>query len=255
MVAKLQSGKIAEWQEVPDEFVLPRGVVHVWRGSFVRSQAERDVLWQFLSPDERKRAARFHFDVHRHHFIVGRGLLRWLNGRYLSIPPQEIQFSYGQFDKPALVNEPTLQFNVSHSHEGLVLAFVWETAVGVDIEYTKRKMDDMDAIARRFFSQVESAAYLTVAADEKPDTFFNCWTRKEAFIKAVGDGLSYPLKEFQVSLLPGAEAKLLKVRGSEAEAARWSMRSFDPFPDYRSALLVESQHLDCVFFDGDQIRF
>jgi len=244
---------IERWLIPPDVFDLPGGVVHVWRGSLARSQAERDVLWRFLSADERARAERFHFDVHRHHFIVGRGLLRWLNCRYLSIPPQDIQFTYGEHDKPALVNEPALQFNVSHSHEGLLIAFVRETAVGVDIEYVKRKMDDMDNIARRFFSPVESAAYLSVAENEKPDTFFNCWTRKEAFIKAVGDGLSFPLSEFEVSLLPGDPARLLKVRGSKHEAARWSMRSFDPFPGYRGALIVESQELDCAFFDGDQI--
>lgn len=243
------------WLVPPDSFDLPGGVVHVWRGSLERSQTERDVLWRFLSADERARAERFHFDVHRHHFIVGRGLLRWLNGRYLSIPPKAIQFTYGEFDKPALVNDPTLQFNVSHSHEGLLVAFVRETAVGVDIEYVKRKMDDMDNIARRFFSPVESAAYSTVAEREKPDTFFNCWTRKEAFIKAVGEGLSFPLDEFEVSLLPGQPAKLLKVRGSEQEAARWSMQSFNPFPGYRGALIVESQELDCAFFDGDQIGF
>lgn len=249
-----RSGKVAGWQGLPSTFDLPRGVVHLWRGSLERSQAERDVLWQFLSADERVRAERFHFDVHRHHFIVGRGLLRWLNGRYLQIPPQDIQFTCSDYDKPALVNEPALQFNVSHSHQGLLLAFMWETAVGVDIEYVNRKMDDMDNIARRFFSAIESAAYLSVAESEKADTFFNCWTRKEAFIKAVGEGLSFPLDEFTVSLLPGEPAQLLTVRGSEQEAARWSMQSFDPFPGYRGALVVESEHLDCVFFDGNQIE-
>ena len=241
------------WLGLPDVFDLPRGVVHVWRASLEKLQAERDVLWRFLSLDERARAERFHFDVHRHHFIVGRGLLRWLNGRYLQIPPQDIQFSYGAYDKPILVTEPDLQFNVSHSHEGLLIAFGWETAVGVDIEYVNRKMDDMDTIARRYFAPVESAAYLTVAESEKPDAFFNCWTRKEAFIKAVGEGLSLPLDEFEVSLLPGEPARLLKVRGSEQEAARWSMRSFDPFAGYRAALIVESEMPSCLFFDGDQI--
>ena len=248
----MQSGKVAEWQSLPDLFDLSRGQVHVWRGSLERSQAERDVLWQFLSVDERARAERFHFDVHRHHYIEGRGLLRWLNGRYLSISPQDIQFSYGEYDKPALVNEPALQFNVSHSHKGLLIGFAWDVAIGVDIEHVRR-LDDMDNIARRYFSPVESAAYLSVADSEKPDTFFNCWTRKEAFIKAVGEGLSFPLDEFNVSLLPGEPARLLKVRGSKQEAASWSMRSFDPFPGYRGALIVESQNLDCVFFDGDQI--
>ena len=244
---------VERWLVPPNVFDLPRGVVHVWRGSLARSQAERDVLWRFLSPDERARAERFHFEVHRHHFIVGRGLLRWLNGRYLSIAPQDIQFRYGAYDKPTLVTELALQFNVSHSHEGLVIAFCWETAVGVDIEYINRKLDDMDNIARRFFSAAESAAYLSAADSEKPDTFFNCWTRKEAFIKAVGQGLSFPLDEFEVSLLPAEPARLLNVRGSEQEAARWSMKSFDPFPGYRAALIVESQNLDSVFFDGDQI--
>ena len=241
------------WLALPDSFDLPRGVVHVWRASLEKSQAERDALWRFLSSEERVRAERFHFDVHRHHFIVGRGMLRWLNGRYLQIPPKDIQFSYGAYDKPALVNDLALKFNVSHSHDGLLIAFVQETAVGVDIEYTNRKMDGMDSIARRYFSPKENAAYLSVADNEKPDVFFNCWTRKEAFIKAVGEGLAFPLDAFEVSLLPGEPAVLLQVRGSEREAARWSMCAFDPFFGYRAALIVESQELDCTFFDGDQI--
>ena len=242
-----------DWAGLPESFELPRGQVHVWRGSLARSQVERDVLWQFLSEDERARAERFHFDIHRHHYIVGRGLLRWLSSRYLSTSPEDIQFTYGQFEKPAFVNEPALQFNVSHSHEGLLIGFVWETAVGVDIEHI-RTLDDMDTIARRYFSPVESAAYLTVAEPEKPDTFFNCWTRKEAFIKAVGEGLAFPLDEFEVSLLPGEPAQLLKVRGSEQEAARWSMQTLDPFPGYRAAFIVENQKSESLFFDGDLIE-
>ena len=241
------------WQARPSDILLSRGQVHVWRTSLVRSQVERDVLWRFLSADEQARAERFHFEVHRHRFIIGRGLLRWLNGRYLQIPPQDIQFTYNKYDKPALVNEPALQFNVSHSHEGLLVGFVWDTAIGVDIEYI-RTMDGIDDIARRYFSPVENAAYMSVAEHEKPDTFFNCWTRKEAFIKAVGEGLSFPLDEFVVSLLPGEPARLLNVRGSEREAARWSMLTLDPFPGYRGALIVESEMPECVFFDGDQIE-
>jgi 4'-phosphopantetheinyl transferase len=242
-----------QWLGLPGVFALPRGVVHVWRASLERPQADREVLWQYLSSEEQARANRFHFDVHRHHFIVGRGLLRWLNGRYLHMLPQNIQFTYSEYNKPALVNEPALQFNVSHSHEGLLIGFGWDVALGVEIEYVKR-MDDMDAIARRFFSTAESEKYASVSESEKPDTFFNCWTRKEAFIKAIGEGLSFPLDEFQVSLLPGEPPKLLSVHGSEQAAAHWSMRTLDPYPGYRGALIVESDMPDFVFFDGDQIK-
>ncbi len=241
------------WSGLPLGFVLPPGEVHVWRASLDRLAAAREAFWQVLSADERARAERFRFDHHRHHYIVGRGVLRGINGRYLQISPAAVQFSYGEFDKPALVNEPALQFNVSHSHGKLLLAFAWQTPIGVDIEQV-RLLDDMDAIARRFFSAAENEDYANAGAAPKPELFFNCWTRKEAFIKAVGDGLSFPLAEFDVSLLPGEPAALLTVRGSAQEAARWSMRSFDPFPGYRGALIVQSEMPACLFFDGDQIE-
>ena len=241
------------WLAPPSLFSLSQGDVQVWRASLERTQAEREALWRFLAPGERARAERFRFDIHRHYYIVGRGLLRLLIGSYLSLPPTEIQFAYSRYDKPSLVNEPAFCFNVSHSQGKLLIGFTWGMALGVDIEQV-RTLDDMDAIARRFFSEAENLDYARVPAALRPEAFFNCWTRKEAFIKAVGEGLSFPLNEFDVTLRPGEKAVLRQVRGSVDEAARWSMRTLNPFSGYRGALVWQGGQMACTFWDGDAMQ-
>ncbi|MFO7683918.1 MAG: 4'-phosphopantetheinyl transferase superfamily protein [Chloroflexota bacterium] len=241
-----------DWLAPPTGFRLLSGQVQVWRASLDRSQAEQDAFWQFLAPAEQARAERFRFDIHRHYYIVGRGLLRWLIGKYLEVSPAAVEFIYSKYDKPALGADPTFCFNVSHSHGKLLIGFVWGADLGVDIEQVC-PLDGMDAIARRFFSEAENLDYAQVPAELRPEAFFNCWTRKEAFIKAVGEGLSFPLDEFDVTLLPAEPAALRSVRGSVHEAARWSMVTLDPFPGYRGALVWQGTGMACTFWDGDAV--
>jgi 4'-phosphopantetheinyl transferase len=240
----------ADWRGDGAAFVLAEGVAHVWRASLERPAAQREALWQFLSADERARAERFYFERKRQFFIVGRGLLRWLNGRYLQIPPADVQFSYGEHGKPALAGERGVQFNVSHGQGKLLIGFARGAALGVDIEQI-RLLDDADNLARRFFSEAENEAYVSVPPAQKGEAFFNCWTRKEAFIKAVGEGLSYPLRQFDVTLRPGEPARLLRVKGSVEDAARWSLFSLTPFPGYRGALVVAERPWTVRCWDAD----
>lgn len=242
------------WLAPPSDALLPRGQVHLWRATLSRPRKQRDLFWSVLTVQERNRAERFRFDVHRHQYIVGRGLLRWLLGAYLHLEPADIQFDYGEHDKPSLVNNPAFHFNVSHSHDKMLLGFVWDRDIGVDIEQVRR-MDDMDDIARRFFSEMENEDYTRVPAAQRPDVFFNCWTRKEAFIKAVGEGLSYPLDQFDVSLLPAEPALLRRVRQSRTKAKQWSMVAIEPFGSYRGAAVWTGPHFECVLWDGDLLKF
>jgi 4'-phosphopantetheinyl transferase len=187
---------------------------------------------QTLSEDERERAARFRFEIHRRRFIVARGLLRQALSAYLGTAPRDIRFSYGAKGKPALLGNP-FQFNVSHSEEMAVYAFALRMPLGVDVEHV-RPMDDLKAIAQRFFSPGEWAVIEAMRPDQQVDAFFRCWTRKEAYIKATGDGLSYPLDKFDVSV--NGRAKMLSIEDDAAEASQWSMHDIALPAGYFGAL-------------------
>jgi len=186
------------------------------------------------------RARRFVFEQHRRHFIVGRGLLRLILSHYLEIEPGRLEFEYGPQGKPELAGAAAsseLNFNLSHSGGLALYAVTYNRQIGVDIEAI-RQLEDMEAIAYRFFSAAEYTALMALAPEERPVGFFNCWTRKEAYIKAVGDGLMYPLEKFDVSLQPGQAAKLLRVQNDPAAVSRWSLQHLEPAPGYVGALAV-----------------
>jgi 4'-phosphopantetheinyl transferase len=196
---------------------------------------------QLLSDDEHVRANRFHFETDRQHFIVARGYLRILISRYQGIPPADIQFSYGVYGKPDLVTStPQLgpfNFNLAHSGGLALYAFTRVGEVGVDVELIRSEFTGAD-IAERFFSPAECACLNELSPELRPEAFFNCWTRKEAFIKAIGIGLSLPLNEFDVTLSPAEPAELLRTRWDESEAARWSLKAIDVGSNYAAAVAV-----------------
>ncbi|MFN2207085.1 MAG: 4'-phosphopantetheinyl transferase family protein, partial [Candidatus Promineifilaceae bacterium] len=204
---------------------LDENSVHVWCAELDQPQGRVEYYGSLLSSDERERAARFHFDRHRNAYTAGRGMLRVLLGRYLTQPPEDIDISYSHYGKP-LLSDNRLQFNLAHSGGLALFVFTLHDEVGVDIE-RERDLRDALAIAERFFSPSERAALRELPDSERVPAFFRCWTRKEAFIKAVGEGLSYPLADFDVTLAPGEPARLLSIRGSEEEARRWSLQSLD----------------------------
>jgi len=224
------------WSEPPEALSLVTGEVHVWR--LVLDQPD-SVVAEFggtLEPHELERAGRFHFEKHRRHFIVGRGGLRYVLGRYFDVKPQELRFSYGPYGKPALVGEG-LRFNVSHSHGVALVAVAADRELGVDVEHIRADFATED-IARRFFSRVEVAAFNALRKEEQVAAFFRCWTRKEAYIKAIGRGMSEPLDAFDVTLAPGEAAALLRAAGQDV--SRWSMCDIDVGEEYAGALLVEA---------------
>jgi 4'-phosphopantetheinyl transferase len=189
-----------------------------------------------LEPDELNRASRFYFEKHRRHFLVGRGFLRHVVARYLHKKPENLTFAYGAYGKPALAADQTVRFNMSHSHEVALLAVARDVDVGVDVEHVRADFATAD-IARRFFSQAEVDAFNMLPREEQVAAFFRCWTRKEAYIKAIGKGLSQPLDGFDVTLAPGEQAALL--RAAEDDASRWAMSDVDVGEGYAGALAVE----------------
>jgi 4'-phosphopantetheinyl transferase len=239
----------ASWFTPPDTLGLEYDQVHVWRVSLDVGVSQIESLHRLLAAEELTRARRYYFHKDRKRFIVGRGLLRVMLGRYLKADPKRLRFCYTLHGKPELAEEngdEAISFNLSHS-DGLALyAFTRNRRIGVDLEAVSRHHGD-ERIPERFFSSREVSALRQLPADMQLEAFFNCWTRKEAYIKARGDGLSMPLDQFDVSLAPGEPAALLNTSEDPEEASRWSLQSFVPAPGYVGALAVEGHdwRLNC----------
>ena len=229
------------WCSPPDSLTLGSDEVHVWRASLNCTEAKVQVLKQTLVAEELRRTGRYHFQKDREHFIVARGLLRTILGRYLDMEPGQLRFCYGPHGKPALARDPGedgLRFNLSHSHGLALFAVSRGRELGVDLEYIEAHLAD-DQIAERFFSPREVALLRDLPKDVQREAFFIFWTRKEAFIKATGKSLSLPLNQFEVSLVPGKPIVLLSTNGDHQKASRWSLQPLAARSGYAAALCVE----------------
>ena len=228
-----------EW--IPMEVVPPlvADEVHVWRAPLDRPDDEVERRSRSLSADETERADRFRFKTDRRRYVVGRGLLRTLLGSYSCTRPDEVRLWYTPLGKPGLVAPAIdLRFNVSHS-EGLVLiALALGRDLGVDLE-RMRDVDDWRELAGRFFAPREVAALDALPEPERTAGFFACWTRKEAYVKATGLGLTLPLDSFAVSVAPDGPAELLATDHAPADMERWTLAHLTPAPGYFAALGVE----------------
>lgn len=212
--------------------------IHVWRAELDQPEDVVERLSRALSPDEQERARRFLLERVRERFVVGRGLLRAILGRYLGREPQRLRFVYGERGKPALApaEATDLRFNVSHSGGVALFAVARACEVGVDVERL-RPMPRAERIAERFFSPPEIEALAALPTARKVEGFFTCWTRKEAYIKARGDGLGHPLDRFAVTIAPDEPARLSAVGdGDASEVARWSLAGLPAGPGYVAAL-------------------
>ena len=227
------------WKLPPIDLTILRSQVHVWCVSLDQSESVFQRLVQTLSEEEHKRAERFHFRKDRDHFIIARGVLRDILSHYIKREPEDIFFHYNDYGKPALGKNFTgLNFNVSHSGNIALYAVTCGREVGIDVEQIRPDFAE-EPIAKRFFSPAEVAVFSDLAAHEKKEAFFSCWTRKEAFIKATGKGVSFGLDKFDVSLVPDKPAALLSIKGDMKKAGRWSLKNLNIKPDYKAALAVE----------------
>jgi len=225
-----------DWH-VPIKFqILKPCEAHVWLVSIKNFIFQLEEFWQILSCNEKKQAQRFVFTQHRERFIVVHGALRQLLANYLSTSPETIDFIYDSYGKPKVEN---ISFNISHSRDLALFAFTKNFDVGVDMEFVKKDFAG-DNIARRFFSKYEMQTLLKLPIAEHTSAFFNCWTRKEAFIKAIGKGLSFPLNKFDVNIGYSQKSLLLNVRSDEYKASDWKLIDLNPHPNYAAALAVRS---------------
>ena len=225
---------------VPNPLSLSENEVQVWRLDLEAVAPALNRWQEVLSSDEQARAKRYLSPMAHRSFTLTRALLRTVLAAYLDADRKQLTFHLSAKDKPALgppYAESGITFNVSHASGVALLAFSRKRALGVDVECIHRDLE-FDDIARRFFSPYEQAALAEVSLEEKPAAFFRCWTRKEAYIKAKGEGLSLPLGEFDVSLASGDTNALLSTRPDGDEAARWSLREVPAGKEYVGALCV-----------------
>ena len=222
---------------------LAHGEVHIWKLE-TEPKADLEPYSRLLSPEEQNRAARFRFPHLTHNFVVDHGRMRLIIGSYTGIAPEDIAYSVNEFGKPELANPEAadlpgrLRFNLSHTEGLALLAVCLDADIGVDVEAV-RAINDLKLIAQSHFSPREIAALQDFAPAEQQLAFFRCWTRKEAFLKAHGQGLSIPLDSFAVSLAEEDRPVLLDCRWKPEEVNRWSFFSLDPGRGYASALAIE----------------
>ena len=268
---------IMEWPPPPTAWPLAATDVHVWAVPLDSAPPALPQLAATLASEERQRAARFRFPRDRDRFIAGRGLLRAILGRYLDLDPAEVEFAYGPHGKPFLAptklpgpsdqprprprsspdpsayddqnqdqtkqrtnppsDSPPLQFNLAHSDTLALLAVTRLDRVGVDVEHI-RVLPDARQLVARFFSLRENELYQNLSASQRPAAFFNLWTRKEAWLKATGEGIAHSLHLVEVSFLPGEPARFLALPPGSSEPAAWALHDLNPAPGFAAALAI-----------------
>ncbi|WP_276166307.1 4'-phosphopantetheinyl transferase family protein [Zobellia alginiliquefaciens] len=225
---------------------LTENDAHVWNFK-VSDFDEMGTYLKLLSLDEKERVTRFKFEKDRKTYILARGLLRVLSGRYLNVSPEKIHFKYSEYGKPDYNLETSIKFNVSHSGELIVLVFVKNSTIGIDVEKIKTDFDVLK-LAENFFSFKEIEMLNDVPKNDLHRAFYCCWTRKESFIKAKGIGLSFPLASFTVSL-EDENAELLRTDWNPQEKNQWKLFSFGLQNDYVGAITVATGIRSVLYFN------
>lgn len=246
-----------QWSRAITNELIYSNEVHVWRVDLDITSLQRESLLGMLSADEVERAGRFHFERDQKQFIAARGMLRQLLGRYLGKPPHELRFEYMAHGKPKLATNAgydAFSFNLSHSGPLAVYAFTRGRYIGIDIE---RIRDDIAVgqIAQRFFSPNEISSLESIHINKRSRVFFQYWTRKEAFIKAMGKGISFPMEQCDVSLISGKGLSPVILPGDHRESSCWYGQDLFLGEGYTAAIAVEGSdwNLSCWHYSAGGI--
>lgn len=237
------------WAPPPEMPTLTHGEIHIWRVLLDHPPVAVGLLSTYLSAEEATRAGRFFFPHDKNHFIAGRGMLRVILGRYLGVPPSSLSIEKGPYEKPRISvspGKPALNFSLSHSHGLALYAFALRGQVGIDLEKLRPEFATNE-VAGRFFSTKEQEELFRLPPGSRVQGFFNCWTRKEAYVKSTGKGLQVPLNSFDVSLTPSDPFTL-----RAADSDSWTLFSFCPAPGYAAAAIVEGKGWNSRFYDWDR---
>ena len=256
------------WQQ-PEKFPgLKNNQVHIWRAKLTRTKKEAEDFLELLNGDERKRASRFVVEHASKNFIVARGILRTLLSKYLNVDPKKIIFEQNQYGKLYLASSP-LNFNLSHSGDLVLFAFSLNNLVGVDVELI-REIENFQDIAEKFFSKDEVAELFLLPEDQRQLAFFNCWSRKEAFIKAKGLGVYHGLDNFSVEISAKKEGQVKLLVPSSLQDCKshlssprkrgysffnkredsWSLEALDPGHKYTGAFAINALDFSASFYES-----
>ena len=250
------SATVAAWRPPAQVQRVAQDEVHVWRAILDQDVLDKDTstlhdMEQILSTEERDRARKFYFEEDRTHYIKARGLLRVILSRYLDTNPNQLRFRYNPYGKPSLADpfgQEGLNFNVSHSGGMALYAVAHGRRVGIDLERIREDIS-YELLAKRFFSPLENDVLDSLPSEAKNKAFFDCWTRKEAYIKARGEGLTIPLEQFDVSLEPDEPVRLLNNSVYPDDVSRWSLQEITPAQGYAAAIAVEGHDWHVTCFD------
>lgn len=243
------------WSPAPKNLIVADHEVHIWRAQLELPLSQVQELRGILTEDELDRANRFSFAIDRQRFIAARGTLRSILSRYLTISPGHLHFHYNQYGKPYLAPDCSadlLNFSLSHSGSMALYAITRTMGIGVDIERVRSDFE-YEEIAERFFSANEAAILRTIPAEKKLDAFYHCWTRKEAYIKAHGKGLSLPLDSFEVSFAPWEPPVLLATKDESQESSHWTLLDIKPGFGYVGALAVKGIGCSLRYWDWSRL--
>ncbi len=238
------------WRSPSEDLTLSPNEIHVWRAFLAQPMPLVTWFARHLSSDERERAARFHFAHDQRRFTVSRGLLRILLSGYMHISPENIQFRYSPYGKPALAEVPATilpHFNLSHSHELVLYAFSISQEQGIDVELV-RPIVEAKQIAERFFSREENAVLAALAPTEMQKYFFIYWTRKEASLKARGVGLSADAQRIDTVLMSDQQAIAQGGDENAQKGAQWFLHDLAPAPGYVGALATQDYDIRIVYW-------
>jgi 4'-phosphopantetheinyl transferase len=230
------------WLPAPENLILAADDVHIWKIDLKQPEFKIQSFQEILSSDEVARAERFYFPEHRQRFIIGRGSLRTILGRYLGVKPSQVEFDYQQRGKPLLAAkfaDSGLFFNLSHSQDLGLCGVTSQRLIGVDLEYI-RSMSDLENLAQRFFLPREYEVIKSLPPEKKQQVFFRYWTCKEAYLKATGDGL-VQLEQIEIELTPTKPAQLL-VWGN------WQLRELIPADNFAAAVVVANNGSNFQFW-------
>ena len=254
MVANHETG----WTEPTSPPTLNPQDVHVWRTEISIVEPNKAALLACLSADEKQRADRMRIDENKLQYIVGRAALRNILASYLDTTYDKILFDYGPQKKPAFANQDVLppdqriEFNLSHSHQIILIAFTRNRPIGIDVEYKETERAD-EKIAKRYFSPAEFAALSGLEAADRIAGFYRCWTSKEAFVKALGDGLTFPLDVFDVALAD-QQRRILAIRNAQENPEDWSLKALGVGQDYEATCAVKGTGLTWSQHDWSPTR-
>lgn len=236
---------VLEWPSAPDAIRLTPGQVHLWAAALHEFLDQVPKLELVLSHDELARAGKFHFVEDCNRYMIRHALLRLILSPYLEQRPSTIEFQHGAYGKPEVRRRSAARpvfFNTSHSSEIAVYAITLDCPVGVDVERT-RQIPEIEDIASRFFLPRETRTLLALPASSRLQAFYSCWTRKEAFLKATGEGIAENLEKVEVTLAPEDQPEVVSLTGDPRARERWQLRPFSPAAGYLGCLAYRNETL------------